>query len=117
MKVKEKPGRGRPAIARQYREVLAQGRADEMSVKPRAERRLQSGNALWKAVMDYLRLGYSPEKIAGTLKTVNADYSNLQVSHEAIYSAIYLMSRGELRTEVIAWLRFGHTKRRPKARG
>lgn len=116
-KLKEKPGRGRPAIAGKYRAALAQARADGLSAKPSVERRLQLGNALWKAVMDYLRLGYSPEQIAGTLKTVNADYPNLQVSHETIYSAIYLMPRGELRTEVIGWLRFGHTKRRPRARG
>jgi len=96
---------------------LAQGRADGLSAKPRIERRLQLGNTLWKAVMDYLRLGYSPEQIAGTLKTVNADHPHLQVSHETIYSAIYLMPRGELRTEVISWLRFGHAKRRPRARG
>ena len=116
-KRKEKPGRGRPVIAGNYRAVLAQGRADGLSAKPRVERRLQSGNALWKAVMDYLRRGYSPEQIAGTLKTVNADHLNLQVSHETIYSAIYLMPRGELRTEVIGWLRFGHAKRMPRARG
>ena len=63
--------------------------------------------------MNYLKQGYSPEQIAGTLKTVNADYPSLQVSHETIYSAIYLMPRGELQTEVIGWLRFGHAKRRP----
>jgi IS30 family transposase len=117
VKFKVQPRRGRPAIAGKYRAMLAQGRADGLSVKPRVERRLQSGNALWKAVMHYLRQGYSPEQIAGTLKRVNADHLNLQVSHETIYSAIYLMPRGELRTEVIAWLRFGHTKRRPRARG
>ena len=117
VKLKEKPRRGRPAIAGKYRALLAQVRADGLSAKPRVERRLQSGNVLWKAVMDYLRLGYSPEQIAGTLKAVNADHPNLQVSHETIYSAIYLMPRGELRTEVIGWLRFGHAKRRPRARG
>ena len=116
-KRKEKPGRGRPLIAGNYRAVLAQGRADGLSAKPRIERRLQSGNVLWQAVMDYLRLGYSPEQIAGTLKTMNADHLNLQVSHETIYIAIYLMPRGELRTEVIGWLRFGHAKRKPRARG
>jgi IS30 family transposase len=117
VKDKEKRRRGRPAIAGKYRAVLAQGRAESLSTKPRIERRLQVGNKLWHAVMDYLRRGYSPEQIAGTLKTVNADHPNLQVSHETIYSAIYLMPRGELRTEVIGWLRFGHAKRRPRARG
>ena len=110
-------GRGRPAIAGKYRATLAQDRANALSAKPRVERRLQIGNSLWCAVMEYLQLGYSPEQIAGTLKVVNGDYPNLQVSHETIYQAIYLMPRGELRTEVIGWLRFGHAKRRPRARG
>lgn len=113
----EKRLRGRPVIAGRYRAVLAQSRAESLSTKPRIERRLQVGNQLWCAVMEYLQLGYSPEQIAGTLKCVNADYLSLQVSHETIYSAIYLMPRGELRTEVIGWLRFGHAKRRPRARG
>ncbi|MBC7788111.1 MAG: IS30 family transposase, partial [Methylophilaceae bacterium] len=58
-------------IAGKYRAALAQGRADELSVKPRIERWWQRGHALWKAVMHYLRQGYSPEQIAGTLKCVN----------------------------------------------
>jgi IS30 family transposase len=48
---------------------------------------------------------------------VHADTPSLQVSHETIYTAIYAMPRGALRTEVIGWLRFGHAKRRPRARG
>src|SRR5450830_158651 len=117
IKAKAPPRHGRPAITGKYRAVLAQGRAESLSTKPRVERRLQVGNELWQVVMYCLRQGYSPEQIAGTLKSVNADYPNLQVSHETIYSAIYLMPRGELRTEVIGWLRFGHAKRRPRARG
>ena len=109
--------RGRPAIAGKYRAVLAQDRAQRISAVPRVARRLQAGNDLWKVVVNDLKQGYSPEQIAGILKTVNADYPSLHVSHETIYSAIYLMPRGELRTEVIGWLRFGHIKRRPRARG
>lgn len=60
VKAKEKPGRGRPAIAGRYRAVLTQGRAEALSTKPRHERRLQVGNALWNVVMHYLRQGYSP---------------------------------------------------------
>jgi IS30 family transposase len=109
--------RGRPPIAGKYRAVLAQDRAQSLSSVPRVVRRLQVGSELWKVVMNYLKQGYSPEQIAGTLKAVNADYPSLQVSHETIYSAIYLMPRGELCTEVIGWLRFGHAKRKPRARG
>ena len=67
--------------------------------------------------MHYLKRRYSPEQIVGTLALVHAQTSTLQVSHETIYTAIYAMPRGELRTEVIGWLRFGHAKRRPRARG
>lgn len=112
-----KRDRGRPPIAGKYRAVLAQARATGNSAKPRAERRLQVGSVLWVTVMRYLRQGYSPEQISGTLKAVNPGQPSLQVSHETIYSAIYLMPRGELRTEVIGWLRFGHAKRRPRSRG
>jgi IS30 family transposase len=66
-------------------------------------------------MMAYLKAGYSPEQIAGTLAAVHPQTSSLRVSHETIYTAIYAMPRGELRTEVIGWLRFAHAKRRPPA--
>jgi transposase, IS30 family len=48
-----KRDRGRPPIAGKYRAVLAQARATGNSAKPRVERRLQVGNALWATVMIY----------------------------------------------------------------
>jgi len=48
---------------------------------------------------------------------MNPTDSNETVSHETIYSAIYLMPRGELRTRIISALRQGHQKRLPRARG
>jgi IS30 family transposase len=50
-----KRDRGRPPMAGKYRAVLAQGRATKNSAKPRVERRLQVGNALWSMVMLHLR--------------------------------------------------------------
>jgi IS30 family transposase len=41
----------------------------------------------------------------------------VRISHESIYTAIYAMPRGELRTEVIGLLRKSHKTRRPRARG
>lgn len=67
--------------------------------------------------MGYLKAGFSPKQISGTLTLVHPDTPLLQVSHETIYTAIYAMPRGELRKDVIGWLRFGHAKRRPRARG
>ena len=108
---------GRPFVCGGYKAVAAQDRARALHAKPKVERRLQPGNALWGKVTDYLKLGYSPEQIAGTLKLIHPNTPSLQVSHETIYTAIYAMPRGELRTEVVGWLRHGHAKRRPIARG
>lgn len=108
---------GRPSVAGGYRAQAAHKRAHACTVRARVARRLRPGTALWDQVIHYLKAGYSPEQIAGTLTLVNAETPTLQVSHETIYTAIYAMPRGELRTEVIGWLRFGHAKRRPRARG
>jgi IS30 family transposase len=108
---------GRPKVAGGYRADVAQRRAGACATKPRVLRKLRPGTALWGQVTGYLQADYSPEQIAGTLATVHPDNPSLQVSHETIYTAIYAMPRGELRTEVIGWLRFGHAKRRPRTRG
>lgn len=78
---------------------------------------LRPGTTLWDSVMRHLQGGCSPEQVAGTLALAHPDTPALQVSHETIHTAIYAMPRGELCTEVIGWLRFGHAKRRPRARG
>ena len=113
----ERPGPGRPPVAGGYRAQGAHKRARACTLTPRVEPRLRPGGALWGRVIRYLKAGYSPEQIAGTLALVHSETPSLRVSHETIYTAIYAMPRGELRTEVIGWLRFGHAKRRPRARG
>jgi IS30 family transposase len=110
-------GPGRPPVAGGYRADAAHTRAQVCTVTPRVARRLQPGTALWEHVMRYLKMGYSPEQIAGILACVNSHTPTVRVSHETSYTAIYAMPRGELRTAVIGWLRFGHAKRRPRARG
>jgi IS30 family transposase len=114
---KARRGPGRPPMAGGYRSAVAHKRARACTVAPRVERRLRPESALWGHVMGYLQMGYSPEQISGILRIVHPQTPTLQVSHETIYTAIYAMPRGELRKEVIGWLRFGHAKRRPRARG
>ena len=114
---KTQRSRGRPLVSGSYRAAAAHLRAHACRIKPRIEKRLRPGTALWHHVVDYLKAGYSPEQVAGTLATVHPDVPSLQVSHETIYTAIYAMPRGALRTVVIGWLRLGHAKRRPRARG
>ena len=114
-KAKRRPGR--PALAGGYSAVTAHQRAQACTAQPRVERRLRPGTVLWKCVMGYLNARHSPEQISGILALVHPHLPAVQLSHETIYTAIYALPRGELRTEVIGWLRFGHAKRRPRTRG
>jgi len=107
----------RPRLAGGYRAAEAKARAQACAATSRVERRLRPQTALWKCVMRHLKQGYSPEQIAGPLALVHPDTPSLQVSHQTIYTAIYAMQRGELRTQVIGWLSFGLAKRRPHAQG
>ncbi len=105
---------GRPAIAGGYSSSRANLRARKLSVMPRVERKLVVGNSLWCKVSDGLQQGLSPEQVAGTLRRMNEP---VRLCHETIYQAIYAMPKGGLRTDMIALLRQGHTKRRPRSRG
>lgn len=72
---------------------------------------------LGKGVHQDLLQALSPEQIAGRRKLMYPDQAEQQVSHETIYSAIYLMPRGELRTQITEALRQSRQKRMPRARG
>ena len=56
---------------------------------------------------------WSPEQIAGRLKTTYPHDPEMQVSHETIYRTLFIQSRGALRKELTAHLRNGRVIRRP----
>ena len=57
------------------------------------------------------------EQIAGTLRNRYPDEPEKRVSHETIYNALYVMPKGELRTELLGCLRQARRIRRQRARG
>jgi len=82
--------------------------------------RLASDGALFGEVAELLRLGWSPEQISGRRKRIEAGMehqSGVGVSHEAIYTAIYALPRGELRRELISYLRQDKPMRGRKPKG
>lgn len=83
----------------------------------RKGRKLKPGNWLFAFVAHKLRRGWSPLQIAGRLKRMYPDDPKRRVSHEAIYKALYVLPRGELRRELLACLRQGHQHRWPRSRG
>ena len=105
---------GRQPLTGGYRLQNAQARARALASKPRVIRKLVVGSPLWQLVLEKLSSGLSPEQVGGTLSRMPEP---VRISHETIYTAIYAMPRGELRTEVIGLLRKSHKTRRPRARG
>ncbi len=60
--------------------------------------------------------GWSPEQIARRLRVDFPDDESMRISHEAIYQALYIESRGALKRELVACLRTGRALRVPRAR-
>lgn len=59
---------------------------------------------------------WSPEQIARRLRVDFPDDESMRISHEAIYQALYVESRGALKRELVACLRTGRALRVPRAR-
>src|ERR1700693_1022054 len=64
---------------------------------------------LQRIVASKLILDWSPEQISGWLKIQYPDDESMRVSHETIYSSLFIQARGVLKKELIQHLR---TKRR-----
>ena len=82
--------------------------------------RLAAEGALFGSVARLLRLKWSPEQISGRRRRIEGGMelqSGLSVSHEAIYTAIYALPRGELRRELISCLRQDKPMRGRKPKG
>jgi transposase, IS30 family len=61
-------------------------------------------------------MAWSPEQIANRLKVDFPDDESMRISHEAIYQALFIESRGALKRELVACLRTGRALRVPRAR-
>src|ERR1700723_4750988 len=93
-----------------YRCEAADRRARGPAKKARRRRKLRPGNPLWMIMLKHLRRGLGPVQIASTLARM-AD--PVRLSHEAIYTALYAMPRGQLRASLLDLLRRRHKARRP----
>ena len=98
-----------------YRAFRAQGRAEDAARRPK-KGWTESRPWLWDHVQDQVRAAWSPEQIAKRLRRDHPDDPQWWVSHEAIYQAIYIQAKGELRKELAACLRSGRARRVPRGR-
>jgi transposase, IS30 family len=98
-----------------YRAAKAQARAERQARRPKS-RKLAEHPRLRIWVQKQLADGVSPEQIAGRLPLEFPDDESMRISHEAIYQALYVQGRGELRRELTKCLRTGRALRKPRRR-
>ncbi|NDY94104.1 IS30 family transposase, partial [Ideonella livida] len=123
-------GRARSTITRELGRNKAAGKAYLAATAQQvAQRRRTAAKAgqrklgplldspLGKWVRRELCRALSPQQIAGRLRRMHPEDPSQRVSHETIYQAVYLVPRGELRTELVNALRQSRGKRMPRARG
>jgi len=100
-----------------YEATRAAARAHMARFRRRRKRKLDLSGELFAYVRAELGKRLSPDQIAGRLRRERPGCCAWNVSHETIYTALYALPRGELRRELISYLRQGHVNRWPRARG
>lgn len=101
-----------------YHVAVAQGHMRRRRIACRPRKKLLLGTELFDLVVDLLRRFFSPEQIAGKLRSMNIpSFEDAYICRETIYSAVYALPVGELRKELIQCLRQGKSTRRPRVGG
>ena len=82
-----------------YDARAAQAKARQKARRPKLAK-LAPGQPLRALVLERLGCRFSPQQVAASLRHDFPERPELQVSHETVYRAIYLQSRGSLRQEL-----------------
>ncbi len=100
-----------------YRAVPAHQRAQRWAHQPRKPRKLVVRARLRAAVLHLLAHRWSPEQIARGLPQRYPDEPTMRISHEAIYTYLYVLPSGALKRELARYLRRRHRFRRSRKVG
>lgn len=108
----EKLGKSKSSIWREYKRFPFVYRATRAHYQSRIKVgnrskgcKMDNNPRLFKFVKDHLNMKWSPDQISKELKKLYPEDKSMQISHESIYTYIYLLPRGELKKELIKGLR------------
>lgn len=101
---------------KQYRAHTADSAAYFAARLKRRTPKIERVPALKEAILAKLRLQWSPQQISNWLRLEYPYEQAMQISHESIYTYIYVLPRGELKKELISHLR-QHRKLRENRKG
>ena len=94
-----------------YSAIAGQERAIHMSGRRNNKKKIDTNPALWDYIYKKLGLRWSPEQISVSLQKKHPDDKSMQVSPETIYTYLYMLPRGELKKEVLKYLRHKKSSR------
>jgi len=94
-----------------YRAIFAHQHSNVVRHKTRKNRKLITNILLQKIVFYYLSKNWSPQQIAKRLIMLYPNDMDMRISHEAIYSYLYILPRGELKRRLVSHLRRHHKHR------
>lgn len=97
-----------------YRALIAQARSDERAQRPK-QTKLAANQKLHDEVQTRLDEFHSPGQIAARLRLDFPDDPEMWMSYEAIYQAVYVQGRGNLRRDLHRCLRTGRALRKPRS--
>lgn len=88
-----------------YKAWMSQYSADYLSQKRNCRSRIATTPKLYSFIVEKLKLRWSPQQISRELLKLYPTKKHMQASHETIYTYLYLLPKGELRKELIGYLR------------
>lgn len=100
--------------ARYYRAIFGQQRANFIRRRKPRGRKLDQNQKLKEIVFEYILKKWSPEQIAKRLIILYPNDMEMRISHEAIYSYLYVLPKGELKRNLLQALRKHHKARRKR---
>lgn len=95
-----------------YRAIKAQRYAKWMKHITRKQPKINNNKQLRTFVFEHLNNCWTPEQIANRLKFMYPEDMTMHISHESIYSYLYVLPRSTLKKQIIKCLRRQHTNRR-----